>query len=271
MYAVYADLNNKIDFTEIDPIVIQTIFKGFSKTFSLAALVLFIAGTSLPAYAQVQTFTDLGTFQSAVNISTIEDFESFEPSNGGAGDTAVADITSATPFDLAGFSIVESPTTRVRSGNTYQTIDTVEDSSRDSFGDVGFGAYLSVGLETAGDNYSFGIDPGFTAIGYDYTSWSNGAHSQLHTFTFADGSTFSVNPAGGADFTSLSTSGFFGLLSNSAVVSLDFEFVSTNSIEGSGFDNFVFGTSAEAVPEPTSASLLALAGLSVLLPRKRRK
>jgi hypothetical protein len=231
---------------------------------------LLSAGTFTSAFGQIETFTNSSEFANAVNITTTEDFESFEGANGGAGDTDVSGIDSSSALDLFGLTILESPETRISSGNTYQTIDTAGDSSRDSFGNVNGSAYLSVGLQSAGDDYSFGIDSGFSAIGYDYLSWSNGSHSHVHTFTFADGSSFTVNPTGdGADFSGLSSSGFFGLISDSQVVSLDFEFVSTNSIEGAGFDNFVFGNSA-AVPEPSSILALSALGATGLLRRRRR-
>ncbi len=237
------------------------------RTTMLAAL-FFITAPVMPLCGKdVMTFTSQAAFEAAVNVTTTEDFESFEPANGGAGDTDISEITAASPFDLNGFRITESPVTRIVSGDIYQTIDTVGDDSRDSFGSTGTGAYLSVGLQSADDRYSFGIDPGFTAIGYDYTSWSNGGHNHVHSFTFADGSIFTVNPKGNADFSSLGTSGFLGLLSDSPVVSLDFEFIATSSIEGSGFDNFVFGTAA--VPEPSSMmALVALGGFGFL--RRRR-
>lgn len=250
------------------PIKIQAPPHEIRKPVMLAAVVLFFTGTAMPLFGQVTTFTSQSAFDDAVNVTTTEDFESFEPANGGAGDTDVSGVTVGSVFDLNGFSITESPVTRSNSDGTYQTIDTEGDNSRDSFGNVNGSAYLSVGLQSAGDDYSFGIDPGFTAIGYDYRSWSNGGHNHVHTFTFADGSTFTVNPKGGADFSSLSTSGFFGLLSNSPVVSLDFEFISTSSLEGAGFDNFVFGN-ASAVPEPSSLlALVSLGGIGFL--RRRR-
>lgn len=223
--------------------------------------------SSLVTAATVETFTDRAIFlASAGDIVAEEDFEGF------TGDTVLSTLVNdATAFD--GFTITSAPPLDENAGFDHNIISDPNDSTFNGFGNIpGNGLALGPSLRDSSQSLVVTIDAPAFAIGYDYVSFSNNNHNSVHIFDFADGTSFSINPKGDltnvgdglADFSNLGNSGFFGLTSDSQIITYRVEFIDTDSVEGFGIDNIVL-----TVPEPSSGVLVALGGLA-LLRRKRQ-
>jgi hypothetical protein len=218
---------------------------GVMRNCRLAVLLLVIAALNMDA-AVVSTFADLPSFSAALGgaATVTEDFESFAAGTNLMGAQVLPGLTATTAMPLLEVfqNALGNTMFALKGGDLFRTNP----------------AYILTG-------------GGYRALGFDIAAWDPLAPGTLDIeVDFADGDSMLVNlvrPGGAVE----ADPQFFGIISSSAITSLRLsepDEVGGGCCEEVALDNLI---AANLVPEPGTFSLLAAAGVSVLLLRRRAR
>jgi len=222
------------------------------RQFQFATLLATLACILLPRPAAATAFslTDEALFRNeAEGLSTL-DFEQTSP---------VGDISlGAAGFQSGNVSIISS------NGGLFW-----RDYGTESNGFL-YGARVSVSPPSFGSYIQANLPDGTTAIGVKITGFYVFQNPDQFEILLSTGDTFSFSSIASAEFSGPRGDGFFGVISNTPIDWIRFRMTASTTytnIDLVMIDDLTFGT---AIPEPSTALLLASGLVALAVGRRRR-
>ncbi|ENO79636.1 hypothetical protein C662_10681 [Thauera sp. 28] len=223
------------------------------------ALTASIALASSANAAVINTFSNLAAFSAAAGTTALEDFN----------DSALGRFSYGVAYDFDGFTLTAAANPRgtgpgVGIGNTARS--TIDNTARLIWGSQTFGANGS----GWGPQIEFIFDAPTYAFGFDWRDTDSTDSYKLTVLgvDFGGATTGGLFPRNGT-----STSGFFGLVSDTAFSSVLLQQVARGGVlDDMSIDNVRFTPApASAVPEPTVLALLSLGLLGLGAVRRKQR